>query len=115
MSLRFLIDENVRHEVSDFLRQNHDTKILPAGTKDDAIAAVADAERRVLVTHDLDFANIFLYPPSKYAGIIILRILPPTAPIIIQALTNLLTVLPEDQYSGKLIILEPGGFRIWKE
>mgnify|MGYP006294554001 FL=1 len=34
---------------------------------------VCRVEERALVTLDLDFANPVHYPPSKYAGIIVLR------------------------------------------
>ncbi len=115
MQLRLLIDENVRREVADFLKENHNIKILAAGTKDEVMAAVAAKEKRILITHDLDFANIFLYPPTKYAGIVVLRILPPLVATIKRALINLFATLTTEQYNGKLIILEPDGFRIWEE
>ena len=44
------------------------------GTSDDSIAQVCHAEQRILITLDLDFADIRNYPPQKYPGIIVLRL-----------------------------------------
>lgn len=41
---------------------------------DDTIAAYARHNRMVLITRDLDFANIRNYPPSHYEGILVLKL-----------------------------------------
>lgn len=41
---------------------------------DDVIAAYANAAGVVLVTRDLDFADIRVYPPADHAGIVVLRL-----------------------------------------
>jgi len=46
-----------------------------SGAADPRIAEVCTAEGRVLVSLDLDFADIRTYPPSAGAGIIILVLL----------------------------------------
>lgn len=43
------------------------------GADDAVIANRSRAEERILVTLDLDFSNMRAYPPSQYAGIIVLR------------------------------------------
>lgn len=43
------------------------------GAEDSAIAVRSRAEGRVLITLDLDFANLRAYPPAEYAGIVVLR------------------------------------------
>ena len=43
---------------------------------DDEVMKIADSIDAILITNDLDFGNIFLYPPSQYGGIIVLRIKP---------------------------------------
>jgi predicted nuclease of predicted toxin-antitoxin system len=49
-----------------------------AGAADPKVAAVCQAEARVLFTLDLDFADIRTYPPGDYAGIVVLRPNEPT-------------------------------------
>src|SRR4051794_14411126 len=44
-----------------------------AGADDSIVAMIAKNEQRILVTLDLDFANIRAYPPQEHAGIIVLR------------------------------------------
>lgn len=44
------------------------------GSDDGTISNRARSERRILVTMDLDFANIHAYPPEIYPGLIVLRL-----------------------------------------
>ena len=111
--MRFLIDENVRKEVVYFLtKEGHDVTSVPSGYKNGQIAALAKEEKRILLTHDKHFADIFMYPPKEYFGIIRVRIHPPTAENIILALSKLLKKLSGKDLAGKLIILEKDDFRI---
>lgn len=43
------------------------------GTNDSELINIASTEERILITLDLDFSNITIYPPEKYFGIIVLR------------------------------------------
>jgi predicted nuclease of predicted toxin-antitoxin system len=113
--LKLLADENIRREVVDFLlEQGHDVTRPDAGTPDQEVIALAEKEKRILITHDLDFSNIFVYPPDVYCGIVLIRILPPSATIINHALRNLLdNFSTQEKFSGKLIILEVSNFRVY--
>jgi predicted nuclease of predicted toxin-antitoxin system len=44
-----------------------------SGAEDPRVIEVCGAERRCLVTLDLDFSNPFVFPPERYAGIAVLR------------------------------------------
>lgn len=44
-----------------------------AGATDISIANVIRNERRVLLTLDLDFADIRAYPPRHFSGLIVIR------------------------------------------
>ena len=53
------------------------TDVRDAGMRDaadDTIAAYARRNRLVLITRDLDFADIRNYPPSLYEGILVLKL-----------------------------------------
>jgi len=76
--LKLKIDENLPVDCAVILRDAgfeadtvFDERLV--GADDSAIASCSRAEDRVLVTFDLDFSNIRAYPPSKHAGIIVLR------------------------------------------
>ena len=76
--MKLKVDENLPVECAEIL--NHgglqaDTVTGEGltGADDSTLAAASRSEGRVLVTLDLDFANIRAYPPVEYAGIIVLR------------------------------------------
>ena len=76
--MKLKIDENLPCECADILRGGgFDADTVAderlSGAEDSTIADHCRSEGRVLITLDLDFANIRAYPPAEYAGIIILR------------------------------------------
>lgn len=77
----------MRLEVADFLRsKEHDIKIVPSGIGNSEVIQLARKEQRVLLTHDVHFSNILLYPPKQHSGIIRIKIHPPSVDKTIEAL-----------------------------
>lgn len=61
--MQFLLDENVANSVCEMFREaGHDAifvrELLPTGAIDPLVAALADAQRSILVSHDRDFRQI---------------------------------------------------------
>ena len=78
MASRFKLDENLpRDAMSPFQVAGHDVESAldeQLGGQSDAIVfAACQRETRILVTLDLDFADIRQYPPGEHAGIWVLR------------------------------------------
>ena len=78
MTLRFKLDENLPRRVESALRDlEHDVETAfsegLAGATDPTLLAACTAEDRVLVTLDLDFADIRAYPPGSHRGVWVLR------------------------------------------
>jgi hypothetical protein len=76
--LKLKIDENLPNGCAGILRgegfeADTVTDERLTGAEDSAIALKAQGEGRVLITLDLDFANIRACPPAEYAGIIVGR------------------------------------------
>lgn len=72
--MRFKTDENIPIEIAEFLRANgHDALSVGeqglSGEPDSTVAAVCKSETRAIVTLDLDFADIRVYPPQEYADV----------------------------------------------
>jgi predicted nuclease of predicted toxin-antitoxin system len=91
MAGRFKLDENLPRDAQALLfAAGHDVETAIeehlAGNPDAKVLDACCAESRVLVTLDLDFADIRLYPPSTHAGVWVLR--PAT-----QSIKNTLSVL----------------------
>ena len=111
--IKFLIDENIGSDVESFLiKAGYDAKRVVSGSKNGEVVHIALIEKRVLITHDIHFSNILMYPPNKYCGIVRIRIHPPSANKVIPALQGLLEKVASDGFNRKLFILEENGFRV---
>lgn len=115
--MQFRIDENLPSEVADALRAaGQDAMTVPdqnlSGANDPSIADVCQRERRALVTMDLDFANIYAYPPADYPGIIVLRFAKQDTPYLLQQFSIVLAALEIEPLDGCLWIVEEGRIRI---
>ena len=78
MTLRFKLDENLPRRAEPALRDlGHDVETAVsedlAGALDQDLLAACAAEDRVLITLDLDFADIRTYPPGSHRGVWALR------------------------------------------
>lgn len=78
MPLRFKLDENLPQDAATHLRDaGHDVHTVIdeslGGQPDQRVFDAAQAEHRILVTLDLDFADIRQYPPSSHCGVWVLR------------------------------------------
>jgi len=76
--LKFKINENLPTEYAPILREAgfeadtvSDEKLSGAG--DSVLSERCRAEERVLMTLDLDFANVQAYPPKSHPGIVVFR------------------------------------------
>jgi len=117
--MRFLVDEDLPRSLADLIRsQGHeaidvrDTELR--GATDETIAAYARDSGLCIVTGDLGFADVRNYPPSKYNGLIVLR-LPRTATAgqILKLMEGFFESKEiTDVLSGKLAIVEFGRVRI---
>ena len=76
--MKFKLDENLPELAGQKLRElGHDVHTVAdeglQGAEDPAVLQASVSEDRVLVTLDLDFADIRTYPPGTHAGIWVLR------------------------------------------
>ncbi|MBF0308508.1 MAG: DUF5615 family PIN-like protein [Magnetococcales bacterium] len=115
--MKFKIDENLPSEVSVLLRGlGHDAvSVLDqdmGGMEDGKIFSVCREERRILVTLDLDFANVQVYPPSKGSGIMVLRLACQDKSTVMEVLHRLLPILESESPDGRLWIVEEKRIRM---
>jgi predicted nuclease of predicted toxin-antitoxin system len=115
--MQFKIDENLPIEVSDLLRHaGHDAATVLeqrlGGAADPMIAAVCQRENRILVTLDLDFADIRSYPPAQYPGLIVLRVMRQDKVQVLETLSRLLPVFSDETPEHALWIVEEDRVRI---
>lgn len=117
--MRFLIDADLPRTAAEIARTfGHEaTDIRDIGlgaAKDSVIAEYAQSNKMCIITGDYGFANLKAYLPSKYFGLVVLRIPPSATAIYInQLLTAFLTQADiVESVVGQLAIVEPGSVRI---
>lgn len=77
--MKFKLDENMPADLAALLHaEGHDAMDVAeeglAGADDPPVLAAATNEGRILMTFDLDFADIRQYPPGSHAGIVVFRL-----------------------------------------
>jgi predicted nuclease of predicted toxin-antitoxin system len=116
--VRFLVDMNLATGVAAWLRsQGHDAVHLrEAGLQqlgDEAVLAKAVAERRVVLTFDLDFADISAASAGAPVAVVIFRLRSAQTTQIIDRLQAVLaSVAAEALGEGAVVIVEPARLRI---
>ena len=117
MAVRFKLDENLPRDAEALLREaGHDVQTVLeerlGGNPDPKVFDACRSESRILITFDLDFSDIRLYPPASHSGIWVLR--PHTQSIdnTLALLTGALVVLQTESAHGRLWIIEPSQVRI---
>lgn len=115
---RIKLDENIPNSVAAVLR-DADHEVHSAcdeglgGATDDAIIEAAGRERRVLVTLDLDFADVIRHDPTGTPGVIVLRPHQPLLALILVVARAAATFLNDEEIDGRLWIIDEGRLRIW--
>jgi len=115
--VKFKLDENlaerhclaleaVGHDVSTVKRQGI------SGATDSELFSICRREERVLVTLDLDFSNVFEFPPEGTAGIVVLRARNLLIMTIDGLIENLIQALVSNDPIDSLWIVEHGRLRI---
>ena len=115
--MKFLVDENLSPAHAALLRTlGYDavavTEVGLAGASDPEVVAFAVQQGRVLITLDGDFANIIRFPPERTAGVIRLRLHPPTEEAIGRRLRNTVPQLAGQSLFGRLAVVQADRIRI---
>lgn len=115
--MRAKLDENIPVEAADLFRAagwDCDTVYNEGltGAEDRKVAAACKADARVLFTLDLDFADIQVYPPSEYVGIVVLRPRGPSRRQTLELIKRVVPVLSAEWIEHQLWIVEPARIRV---
>jgi len=116
--MRFFLDANMpRSAVSAVTKLGHQVEfardIGMANAPDEAIAARARETQAVIVTRDMDFADVRRYPPEEHPGIVVLRL--PDDAVASEVVTVLERFVSDKTFLehllGRLAIVEPNRVR----
>lgn len=113
-------DENLPAEAADLLRSaGHDAATIGEqrlkGAVDSTVASACQREGRVLITLDLDFADIQTYPPNRYPGLVVLRLPRQDKNSVLRTIARIVPVLVSEAVAGRLWIVEDRQIRIHGE
>jgi predicted nuclease of predicted toxin-antitoxin system len=117
MATRFKLDENLPQDAVVLLRNaGHQVQTVLeerlGGSPDSQVLNLCRDEARVLITFDLDFADIQLYPPGSHPGIWVLRPHSQSIANTVTMLRGALTLLETEEPQKRLWIIEHGRVRI---
>jgi len=115
--VNFKIDENLPAGAAEILRSIGFAADTVAdenlsGAKDETVATASRSGGRILVTLDLDFANIRAYPPGEHTGIIVPRVKRQDKATVLAYVRRLAAALTSRNPSGELWILDGDRIRV---
>jgi predicted nuclease of predicted toxin-antitoxin system len=113
----FKIDENLPKEVALLLSDaKHDACTVlhqkMKGDPDWKIIRACRREKRILVTLDIDFADIRNYPPAEHDGIIVLRIFDQSKQNVLKIFRKIIPYFENESIQKRLWIVEENTIRI---
>ena len=115
--MRVKLDENLPIQLKRlFTDSGHDAVTVldegMGGAADPDVASVCLAEERVLVTQDMDFADIRMYPPGRSPGIIVFRLTRQARDDLLEVGARLIETLTKSFPRGQLWLVEDSRVRI---
>lgn len=117
--IRFLVDASLPRGVVDVIRtfghEAIDVRDIGLGdAPDSVIAGHARSDALCLLTRDVDFTDIRVYPPSHYHGIVLVSAqVPANRDAVLRLLSAFLRAIPQlGEVAGALIVVEPGRIRL---
>jgi predicted nuclease of predicted toxin-antitoxin system len=115
--MRFKIDENLPIEACGILADaGHDAASVfdqnLSGASDPRVHDVCRLEDRIIVTMDLDFANVRAYPSGESPGIVVLRLARQDKDRVLAAIGDMVSMLDAESPERCLWIVEDDRIRI---
>lgn len=114
---RFKLDESLPHDAVALLhRSRHDVQTVHdeglSGALDPAVVAAGRKENPVLVTLDVDFADIRAYPPAETPGVMVLRPGNQSIRAVLGLLEHAVQSVTTEPVAHRLWVVEPGRIRV---
>ncbi len=114
--MRFKVDENLPQElVSDLTEAGHDAETVVqegmAGVPDSQLLAATQQESRILLTLDKGIADVRMFPPTAFRGIVLFRPNSMGRGEVLRFVRRHLQEVLHLQLKGRLVVVTSGGIR----
>lgn len=118
--MRVKLDENVPHSATAvFAAAGHDTHTVAdedlVGRPDADVWNACVDERRMLVTFDLGFGDVRMYPPASHSGVVVLRLSDQRPAVVADVLGRFVADYDLDTLSGHLVVVTDSLVRLRRE
>ena len=110
--LKFLLDENVKKELLQFLKKDFDVVFKSKQLDNGKLAEFSKSEQRIFVTNDWDFTDSSLYSKEKIFSVVWLRVPQDNPKLLITAFSKLINENSSESFEGKFITLYEDRFEI---
>jgi predicted nuclease of predicted toxin-antitoxin system len=114
--MKFKLDENLPLEIADAFRDSgYEIETVQSegltGAPDTEILDHARAEDRIVLTMDKGIADVRLFPPRAYPGIVLFRPATSGRGDVLRFVQKALTDLLSTDIAGRVVIVSPRGIR----
>ena len=115
--MKFLADENISNSIKKIITDGgYDLldvqKSEFVGSSDGELWKLAKKEGRVIISFDLDFANIIQYPPGEGNGVIVLRPKGMTFEEIERKIGSFISNIEKIRIDKSLVVISKASIRV---
>ncbi len=115
--MNFKLDENLPADLlADLHAEGHQAQSVHeeglTGARDPAVMEKVQSEHRIFLTMDKGIANARVYPPERYAGIILFRPRSTGRGTVLTFVRRYLPTLLQTELAGRLLVVSERGIRI---
>ena len=110
--LKFLLDENVKRELLQFLKKDFDVIFKPKQLDNGKLSEFSKSEQRIFVTNDWNFTDKFSYNKETIFSIVWLRIPQDNPELLLNSFSKLLKETKSEDFEGKFITLYEDRFTV---
>ena len=112
--MRFLADENISNKVVNALRSKGidvvSIKEIASSLSDESELETANAQNRILITFDTDFAELVFKRKLKTKGVILLKFVPKSSQHTLETIANVLAT--QAKIEGHFLIIKEKRIRV---
>jgi predicted nuclease of predicted toxin-antitoxin system len=118
--MRIKLDEDLPYGLVPILQSlGHEVDTVESerltGRPDDEVWAAAQADKRFLITQDLDFSDARKYQPGMHEGLLLLRLAQPGRKALTSRIASLFATELVNEWKGTIVIVTERKVRVRRE